>query len=202
MELGKDFYIALLDPSHCTEKFRLKGGENQPLTAFLKHQANDLHSANVGKTYAALQPAPDGSGRDRVIAFITLTCSEIDIRGGYEIGDCAHANRYESMPALKVARLATDARFKGRGIGQQLLELAISLAADHISTTVGCRFLVTDAKQGAVSFYQRQGFTLLETEVNKARSAPVMFLDLNTLLSTEEPLLIQDFFELEIEEPA
>lgn len=199
MELGKDFYIALLDPSHCIEKFRLKGGENQPLAAFLKHQANDLHNANVGKTYAALQPAEGG---DRVIGFITLTCSEIDIRGGYEIGDCAHASRYESMPALKVARLATDSRFKGRGIGQQLLELAISLAADHISTTVGCRFLVTDAKQGAVSFYQRQGFTLLETEVNKARSAPVMFLDLNTLLSTEEPLLIQDFFELEIEEPA
>lgn len=199
MELGQDYYIELLDPSHCVRKFRLKGEDNQPLRSFLQQHANDFHSANVGKTYVALLPAEEGDEEGpRVIGFITLTCSEVDIRGGYELHDCVHANRYESMPALKIARLATDHRYTGQGIGPQLISLAITLAADHIGAAVGCRFLVTDAKQGAVSFYLRQGFTLLESDDNQERSAPVMFMDLNKLMAVEEELQIGDFYEAEV----
>lgn len=43
---------------------------------------------------------------------------------------------------------------------------------------VRCQFLVTDAKQPAVAFYEKMGFTLLDTNDNRERENTVMFIDL------------------------
>lgn len=187
MDLGSDYFISPLDDSHCVKKLRLRGEENQPLGVFLKRDARDFQRAKVGRTYVACLPPSEGDEQPRVIGFITLTCSEVDINNAYELADCASANRYKSLPAIKIARLATDYRYAGRGIGMQLISLAVALAADSVSESVGCRFLVTDAKQGAITFYENQGFTLLDSEENKNRTAPVMFLDLNTLAESQVP---------------
>lgn len=61
------------------------------------------------------------------------------------------------------------------------MDLTVALAADHIGNSVGCRFLIADAKASAIRFYEVQGFTLLDTEENRNRTEPVMFLDLNKL---------------------
>lgn len=186
MDLDQDYYIEELAADHCVRRFRLEGEENQPLAGFLKGSAHDFHANGIGKTFVALEPAQQEGDSPRVIGFITLACSEIDIRGAYELEDCPRANRYDSMPALKIARLATDRACKGRGIGGQLVALAISIAVDQIGQVAGCRFLVTDAKRGAVPFYERQGFTMLHSADNLQRDAPVMFIDLNTMASLEE----------------
>ncbi len=58
------------------------------------------------------------------------------------------------------------------------MDYVIALIRDRIAENVGCRFVVTDAKGEAVSFYERQGFVLLDSEDNRAAEHPVMFLDL------------------------
>ncbi len=43
---------------------------------------------------------------------------------------------------------------------------------------VGRRFLIVDSKRTAVPFYESSGFTVIDSDSNKARDNPIMFLDL------------------------
>lgn len=186
MDLGTDFDILRLSPEHRADKFSLGAQELQPLKSFIQKNALDYQNANVAVTYVAVVPAAETGQAQRVVGFITLTCSEIDLGDSYPLEDCAHANRYSTMPALKIARLAVDKSYGKQGIGKCLMDLALAIAIDQVGPLVGCRFLVTDAKQGAVSFYKdRHGFTLLDTEDNRARNEPVMFVDLNKIAADE-----------------
>jgi ribosomal protein S18 acetylase RimI-like enzyme len=84
-----------------------------------------------------------------------------------------------AQPAVKLARMAVDRQLQGQGVGQHLIRTAIALVQNHVATRIGCRLLVTDAKQGAVGFYERMGFTILDTETNRSSAQPVMFRLLN-----------------------
>ncbi len=95
--------------------------------------------------------------------------------------DCKSACMYENLPAIKIVRLAVDKGIKKLGYGSSLVALAISIALDDIMPRVGCRFLITDAKTESVRFYEKTGFTLLNTEQNKSAEHPLMFIDLHKL---------------------
>lgn len=170
-----DYSFRQLDANDSTKAFKSGDPEFAPLKGFLKNQALEFQNARIAITYVAVR---EDAAQPVVIGFITLICSEIDIRNGYEVTDSEHANRYETLPAVKIARLAVDARYREAGLGKQLVDIAIALATDQISSVVGCRFLVTDAKKPAVSFYERNGFTVLDTEENRGNATPIMFLDL------------------------
>ena len=109
---------------------------------------------------------------------MTLTCSEIDLQNGYDLVDCSHANNYEFLPAVKIARLAVDNRYRASGIGSTLVDYAVAMIQDKVAANVGCRFVVTDAKSEAVRFYEKQGFVLLDSEGNQSTEHHLMFLDL------------------------
>lgn len=79
---------------------------------------------------------------------------------------------------MKIARLAVDTKYRESGLGRFLVEFSLGIAKDTIATAVGCRFVVLDAKKASVPFYLKVGFRLIDTEENKAREQPVMFLDL------------------------
>jgi hypothetical protein len=59
--------------------------------------------------------------------------------------------------------------------------LAIALVTEKVMPYVGCRFLIVDSHTSAVDFYKARGFTLLDTEENKASAHPMMFLDVGKL---------------------
>ncbi|MFA6262579.1 MAG: GNAT family N-acetyltransferase, partial [Bacteroidia bacterium] len=142
------------------------------LKTFLQKQAKQFQQASIAQTYVAVM------GDKNIIGFVTLTCSEIDLQNGYELADCSHANRYEFLPAVKIARLAVDSRYRSFGVGSTLVDYAIALIRDWIAENVGCRFVVTDAKSEAASFYEKQGFVLLDSEGNQSAEHRLMFLDL------------------------
>jgi hypothetical protein len=56
------------------------------------------------------------TGDKTIIGFVTLTCSEIDLQNGYDLADCSYANNYEFLPAVKIARLAVDARYRSGAV--------------------------------------------------------------------------------------
>lgn len=174
------FEIAKLSESHRVKKFSSGGTECLPLKTFLIKNALDFQNAQVAQTYVALVgEQSDEECDDRtVIGYVTLTCSEISLEQTYELHDCPIANKYPTLPAVKIARLAIDSNYRRKGVGQELVDLAISIAKDEIGTMAGCRFIVTDAKQGAVDFYHEQGFTMLDSESNIASEQPIMFIDL------------------------
>jgi hypothetical protein len=62
-----------------------------------------------------------------------------------------------------------------------MLDFAVATAVE-ISASVGCRFLIVDAKQSSVGFYRRHGFqTALENE-SVTENSTLMFLDLHKRL--------------------
>ena len=173
MKLGVDYITRSLLDGDDVKGFKAGHQDFQPLKTFLQNHAVEFQSASIAQTYVAVL-----AGTNKVIGFITLTCSEIDLKDGYELVDCEYANRYDSLPAIKIARLAIDSRYRKQGIGEKLVDLAIVIVIERIAPQIGCRFLITDAKQPAVNFYEKQGFTLLDTEDNRVSENPIMFMDL------------------------
>lgn len=153
--------------------------ETTPLKTFLRKCAKDFHQANVARTYVLIPDDEDTT----IWGYITLMCSEIKLGNTHTLDDCEAANRYNDFPAVKIARLAIDHRIRGRGYGDALVQFAISIARQDIMPRIGCRFLVAESKVGALSFYKRIGFTMLDTEKNKQRRLPVVFIDLHKLRS-------------------
>ena len=88
---------------------------------------------------------------------------------------------------MKISRLLVDSRYRRQGdrwadearLGEALVQFALGLAVEQVCPAVGCRFVVVDAKSDAVGFYRKMGFTLLDTQANRARPEPVMFVDLH-----------------------
>jgi GNAT superfamily N-acetyltransferase len=75
--------------------------------------------------------------------------------------------RYTYYPALKIARLATDAHFERQGIGKAMLQWTIAIAL-NLSDHVGCRFITVDAKKNSIGFYTKYGFIIPES-IQKCR---------------------------------
>jgi GNAT superfamily N-acetyltransferase len=170
-----DYYIRKLETFDTVQKFKVGNEAFLPLKTFLQKQAKQFQQASIAQTYVAI------TDDKTIIGFVTLTCSEIDLQNGFDLTDCSHANNYEFLPAVKIARLAVDTRYRSNGIGSTLVDYAIALIKDRIAENVGCRFVVTDAKSEAVSFYKKRGFVLLDSEGNQSTEHHLMFLDLVSL---------------------
>lgn len=178
MEDVFDYSIRPLSPYDNTKSFKTGSAQFQPLKSFLQNHALEFQEQMVAQTYVAC--GGEGAAEEhQVYGYVTLTCSEVDIRNGYELKDCPSTNRYDSMPAIKIARLAVDTRYRRRGIGEALLDLALAITLETIAPATGCRFLITDSKAESVSFYLRSGFQVLnEDQFEDPTAHPIMFIDL------------------------
>lgn len=90
-----------------------------------------------------------------IAGFVTVSPGEMTADAAAEI-------LKKKLPAypisiLRIARLAVDTRFQGRGIGKLMLRAMFELALE-LRDRIGCTAVVADAKASAVNFYQRLGF--------------------------------------------
>lgn len=168
---SQDVVLREIRPGDSVSGLSLGEVQFAPLKAFLRGRAKRYHSECLAKTYVY---ATQGA-LEKVVAYVSLICSQIEISDGQP--DIAEYE-YKDLPAVKVARLAVDRRNQRQKLGRSLVDLAIAISKDKIMPHVGCRFLVVDSKKDSVEFYKRCGFRLLDTENNKKRRAPVMFMDL------------------------
>ena len=128
------------------------------------------HNSHVSKTYVIA----DGK---RVLAYISLCCAQVKLESHPEDLD---GYKYD-YPAIKIGKLAVDERSERQDYGSDLVDLAIAIAKDEIRRHVGCRLLLVDSHKTAVDFYQKKGFTMIDTDENRARPCPVLFLDIGKL---------------------
>jgi len=144
-----------------------------PLKMFLQRHAKTYHKQDLGRTYGVFSDK-------KIIAYITLVCGEIVLEGNDQLLDEPDLHyKYKSYPAIKIARLAVDARRRGEDVGSVLVQVALGTAKEIICPSVGCRFVAVDSKRDALEFYLKQGFTILDTPENKKRNEPVLFVDLH-----------------------
>ncbi|QHQ34887.1 GNAT family N-acetyltransferase [Algicella marina] len=142
-----------------------------PLKTFLKNHAKKYQEQYLAKTYVIRK-----DNQDVVIAYVTLVCGEIVHELDENELDGAQFT-HKQYPALKLARLAIDRRYRGCGLGRNLVDFSVGRAR-HIAKAAGCRFVVVDAKKPSVEFYEKCGFRLIDTPANIQRNEPVMFFDL------------------------
>ncbi len=157
-------------------RFRLLDLADKPIQQFIRRDALRSGQANLTRTYVAKH-----EGETKIAGYISLMCAEVAFERSYSIADKAGADRYEFQPAVRIARLGVDAGSRSQGIGRMLVEAAIGIVQAAIQPTIGCRFIILDAKQKSVSFYEKLGFRLLATTANDANEMPLMFLDLQDL---------------------
>jgi ribosomal protein S18 acetylase RimI-like enzyme len=84
---------------------------------------------------------------------------------------------------LRLARLATDERASGQGVGSALLRAVFALA-HQLAVDYGCIGVVVDAKSDAIGFYERLGFVRLEVRAGQLGERPEptpMFLELGAI---------------------
>lgn len=168
--------IRQIEPGDRLTGLSLGDQKYTPLKTFLQKHAKAYHSKSLAKTYAAF----DLTAGSKVAGYVTLVCGEIVLEGENSLLDEPDVDyRYKSYPALKIARLAVDTRYRNRDVGSTLVDLALGTAKEIICPAAGCRFMAVDSKKDAVAFYLKQGFTLLDTPENREREEPVLFIDLH-----------------------
>ncbi|MEM6476470.1 MAG: GNAT family N-acetyltransferase [Pseudomonadota bacterium] len=154
-------------------RFRLHNDDDVGLRIFIRRDARKSAAANLTQTYVA-----KFEGEKKIIGYISIMCAEIRLEKTYELQDKDGADRYDFHPAIRISRLAVEDDQRGKRIGQKLVETVLGIVLLSVVPGVGCRFLILDAKQKSVDFYRKRGFRLLDTEENKKKTTPLMFLDL------------------------
>jgi GNAT superfamily N-acetyltransferase len=138
--------IRLLAPDDARSQFDC--GDIELDRFFQRYAGQNQFRHHIGSTYVAVL---DGN----IAGFVTVSPGELT-------ADTVAAALKKKLPAypipvLRIARLAVDTRFQGRGIGRFMLRAMFELALE-LRDRVGCAGVVVDAKADAASFYQRLGF--------------------------------------------
>ena len=90
-------------------------------------------------------------------AFMTLVAGAYNARNIFEDGKTPY--KYRQVPAVKIARIATDLKYQGRGLGSYLIDYATAVALE-VKKFIGCTLVITDALPEKISWYQRRGFIM------------------------------------------
>jgi predicted N-acetyltransferase YhbS len=172
-QAAENLELRELGPEDRVKGLSLGGKEYLNLAIFLQKDARRHHNENASKTYVFV------NGK-QVVGYISVSCGLIQL-GQPPAGLEGYV--YKEYPAVRIGKLAVDTAYRGRkpGLGKQLVALVVALVTTKVMPHVGCRFIMVDSHQSAVPFYEKQGFRLLDTEENKARRTPMMFLDVGKL---------------------
>ncbi|GAA4108961.1 GNAT family N-acetyltransferase [Aminobacter aganoensis] len=171
----EEVVIRSIEPGDNLPGFVLAGKTNRPLKSFLRKEAIPYENFSLARTWvAALAGSPD------LLGFITIVSGEVSVqKTAVPNDDGTRKFRYPYYPAIKVARLAVDDRHGGKKLGLALVDFALGVAKAQICPMVGCRFAIVDSKTQSIGFYEKCGFTLLDTPENRGLEHPFMYLDLH-----------------------
>lgn len=161
--------IRPLDSSHDRKAFDCGV---QTLNDFLYKTARQHRDKGLSNTFVLLN---DNSPHE-ILGFFTL--SFLEVEAAALPGE--HSRRLPKLPRLpaaKLARLAVDKRFQGKGYGNLLMADAVKRIVATINESGGITGLFVDAKdEHARRFYLRFGFIPLQD------TPLTLFLPLQTLV--------------------
>lgn len=126
---------------------------NEDLDRFLKQYASQNDRRNLGKTFVLLE--------QKVVGYYTLSNAQI------EFDECDSTIRKSlpryPIPCIRLARLAVDKTEQHKKYGSVLLKDAF-IKIVKIALTTGIYFVIVDAKEDAVGFYEHYGFVRISPE--------------------------------------
>lgn len=129
------------------------------LNNYLKAMASQQAQKDNTRTFV-LEDEVDSS---IILGFYTLTMVPIDLKN---LPEKLQKKHHAASIAGLIARLAVDKHYTRQGFGELLLIDALRRLLDA-SELVAFPFVVVNAKDGAVGFYEKFGFTLFVDSLNK-----------------------------------
>jgi GNAT superfamily N-acetyltransferase len=140
-----------------------------PLDHYLQHQAGQEARRHIAVTFVLVDTA-----HQTLAGYYTLSATSI--RLGELPPDLAEKlPRYPLVPATLLGRLAIDAGYQGKRLGEFLLMDALHRSYPQ-SQSIASMAVVVEAKdEGAVRFYERYGFLRFPEQVHR------LFLPMKTI---------------------
>lgn len=166
--------LAVLDP---LTGLSLVHRNELPITGFDCGDAdlNEWFARDVGVSTSALLvknfelrlPGDDGNGSP--VGLISLANDSVRLRELEEFQEVPEGKRFESWPAVKIARLGVAVELQRKGFGREIIRLITQLFTTDNRT--GCRFVTLEAynKPAVTLFYEATGFEFMTcSDIGKA----------------------------------
>ncbi|MGB1111241.1 MAG: GNAT family N-acetyltransferase [Gammaproteobacteria bacterium] len=122
------------------------------LDGYLLATARQHADKGISRTFVAVEQ----DQAETIVGYFTLTVAEIP----REHLPAKQKRRLPNtdLPVIKLARLAVDSRFQGKGLGGVLLFEALKRAAAAQALTGAVAVIVEAKSERAASFYEQHGF--------------------------------------------
>ncbi|OIP15653.1 MAG: hypothetical protein AUK51_13015 [Comamonadaceae bacterium CG2_30_59_20] len=114
--------------------------------------------SQVKKNLSFAYVLTDSDQGDRFVGFFTIANHTIDatLLSGLKLGSVPR-----HIPCARLIMHGVDKAYKGASLGRRLMKQALSITKQAL-VQMGSYGLYLDADPGAVTFYEKLGFTLLE----------------------------------------
>lgn len=129
---------------------------------FLKKDAQANQDARLSQTYLLFE-----NGKTKLISYITLNVGSFKLSANRKLFDLKISEKpyriyTNTMPCLRISKLATDKTETGRGGATLLISFAIRRLAE-INKSIPIPFIALAAYPGKVKFYEKLGFEVAFT---------------------------------------
>ena len=131
----------------------------ESLNNYLKVMASQQSQKDNTRTFVLVEEQNSA----RVIGYYTLTMTPIDLSA---LPDKLQKKHHNASSGGLITRLAIDKRYAKQGYGEWLLIDALNRLL-QASETVAFPVVIVDAKDGAIGFYEKFGFTPFQDSTNK-----------------------------------
>lgn len=111
----------------------------------------------------------------RIIGYASVAASAVR---GSDLTQLDHRWPAFPLPALRLARLATDQHHRGRGVAALLLRQVFEIAL-LMRETLGCVGIVVDAKRDAIDFYHKFDFEAVQAATSSPQE--IMFIEIKNV---------------------
>jgi ribosomal protein S18 acetylase RimI-like enzyme len=138
--------------------------EHEECTQFLQHDAIVFHENHLANTFLFT----DKHEKQRIAAFISLVADAVKLEEPEKTWLSLPHIPFETLPALKIAKLAVHRAYRQqyRGIGSAALAFARIIAYLCNRDYIACRALTVDADieydPNLPQFYEKNGFKSLQ----------------------------------------
>ena len=112
---------------------------------------------------------------DRFVGFFTIAHRAIDASS---LSKLQLGSLPRMAPCARLSMLGVDQNFKHKKLGSRLMKQALAITKE-LSSLMCCYGLYLDADPGAVGFYQKLGFALLEGD--KSPEPSPMFITMRSI---------------------
>jgi len=151
------------------------GSGNADLDRYLHQYAKQNDRRHWNATWIAVD---DGE----VAGFATVVAGAVEAK---ELESVLPKLPQYPAPILRLARLAADQHYTGKGVASALLQAVFQAAVEQAERT-GCVGVFADAKPGAVTFYEKLGFVTVH-HPETGESTAGMFLPLAAVRARLSP---------------